>query len=166
MTLIHRSLPLYIIKRLALPRTMMNEWCFRPWFCTFKAILGQGQPGLMRWILLWTMPPVQDRSLDLLTSSLARYHCTTDAPWCKWIWNGYGYKIKQSAVFGVSGAEPWDLSHPGRAALCLLQLRHGGIDVDGGGVVAAPVPLSRLSAQDTESVPVWHHAQVGVYVGQ
>ena len=26
------------------------------------------------------MPLVQDRSLDLLTSSPARYHCTTDAP--------------------------------------------------------------------------------------
>ena len=26
------------------------------------------------------MPLMQDRSLDLLTSSPARYHCTTDAP--------------------------------------------------------------------------------------
>ena len=45
-----------------------------------KAILGRGQPGLMRWIL-WNMPLVQDRSLDLLTSSPVRYHCATDAPW-------------------------------------------------------------------------------------
>ena len=30
-----------------------NEWCVRPWFCTCKVILGRGQPGLMRWILLY-----------------------------------------------------------------------------------------------------------------
>ena len=48
------------------------KWCFRPWFCIVKAILGQGQPGLMKWILLWIM-------LDLLTSSPACYHCTMDA---------------------------------------------------------------------------------------
>ena len=34
----------------------MNDGCFRPWFCTCKAILGRGQPRLMRWILLWTRP--------------------------------------------------------------------------------------------------------------
>ena len=28
----------------------------------------------------FVMPLVQDRSLDLLTSSLERYHCATDAP--------------------------------------------------------------------------------------
>ena len=33
----------------------------------------------MIWILLWIMPLVQDRSLDLLTSNAARYYCTTDA---------------------------------------------------------------------------------------
>ena len=48
-------------------------------FCTYKAVLGRGQPGLMRWILLWIMPPVQDRSLDLLTRSPARYYCTMDS---------------------------------------------------------------------------------------
>ena len=58
----------------------MNEWCFRPRFCTMKAILGWGQPGLMRWILLWIMPLVQDRLLDLLTSSPACYDCTTGGP--------------------------------------------------------------------------------------
>ena len=52
----------------------LNEWCFKPRFCTCKAILGRGQPGVMRWILLWIMPLVQDRSLDLLTSSPARYN--------------------------------------------------------------------------------------------
>ena len=31
-------------------------------------------------ILIGIMSPVQDRSLDLLTSSPVRYHCTTDAP--------------------------------------------------------------------------------------
>ena len=44
-------------------------------YCTYW-----GQPGLMRWILIWNMPLVQDWSLDLLTCSPARYHCTKDAP--------------------------------------------------------------------------------------
>ena len=57
-----------------------NDWCLRPGFCTCKAILGRGQPGLMVLILLWIVPLVQDRSLDLLTSSLARCHSTSDAP--------------------------------------------------------------------------------------
>ena len=61
-------------------RVSVLEWCFRPRFCTCKAILGRRHPGLMRWILLGIMPLVQDRSLDLLISSPARYHCTTDAP--------------------------------------------------------------------------------------
>ena len=56
----------------------MNEWCFRPRFCT-EAKLGQRQPGRMRWILLWIMPLVQDWSLDLLASNLACYHCTMAA---------------------------------------------------------------------------------------
>ena len=38
-----------------------------------------GDHGRMRWILLWNMPLVQDRSLDLLASSPTRYQCTTDA---------------------------------------------------------------------------------------
>ena len=58
-------------------------------FCTCNGILGRGQPGRMRWILLCIMPQVQDRSLDLLSSSPARYHCTTDAPprmMNRWSW--------------------------------------------------------------------------------
>ena len=47
----------------------MNVWRFRPRLCTVKATLGRGQLALMRWILFWNMPLVQDRSLDLLTSS-------------------------------------------------------------------------------------------------
>ena len=54
------------------------KWWFRPRFCTSKTILGRGQPGLMRWFLLWMMPLVQDRSLDLLASgpcsALPLYH--------------------------------------------------------------------------------------------
>ena len=61
-----------------------NELCFRPRFCTCKAILRRGQPELMRWILLWIMLLVQDQSLDLLTSSPARYHCAMDAPDMHW----------------------------------------------------------------------------------
>ena len=56
------------------------DWCFRPRFCTCKAILGRAQPGRMRWILSWSMPLAKDRLLDLLASSPARYHWTTDAP--------------------------------------------------------------------------------------
>ena len=59
---------------------MSNEWCFRARFCTCKVILGWGQLGLMNWILWRIMSQVQDRSLDLLTSSPALYHCTTDVP--------------------------------------------------------------------------------------
>ena len=57
----------------------MTDWCFRPRFCTVKAILARRQHGRMR-ILLWIMPLAQHRSLDLLASSPARYHWTTDAP--------------------------------------------------------------------------------------
>ena len=46
----------------------------------WKAILGWGQPRPMRSILLGVMPLVQNRSLNLLTSSPAHYHCTADAP--------------------------------------------------------------------------------------
>ena len=35
-------------------------------YCT-ALILGRRQPGLMRWTFLWSMPLVQDRSLNLLT---------------------------------------------------------------------------------------------------
>lgn len=38
-----------------------------------KAVLGRGQSGLMWWILLWNMPLVQERLLDLLTSSPTWY---------------------------------------------------------------------------------------------
>ena len=42
-----------------------------------KAKLGRGQLGR---ILLGIIPLAQDRSRDLLSSSPARYHCSTDAP--------------------------------------------------------------------------------------
>ena len=37
-------------------QTTMNEWCFRPHFCTAKVILGQWQPGPMRCIFAWIKP--------------------------------------------------------------------------------------------------------------
>ena len=47
-----------------------NDWCCRPRFCTVRLYWGRGQPGGMRWLFLWSMIPlVQDRLLDLLTSS-------------------------------------------------------------------------------------------------
>ena len=64
------------------PKLEINEikWLVlnRPRFCTWTAILGQHV--LMRWLLLCIIPLVQDRSLYLLTSSPACYHCTTYAP--------------------------------------------------------------------------------------
>ena len=56
--------------------------------CYFKSIkvyfkdkaLDREQFWLIRWILLWIMPTVQDQSLHLLTSSPARYYCATDVP--------------------------------------------------------------------------------------
>ena len=69
-----------VICRRSIPKNW-NNWCFRPRYCTCKAVLDRGQPGLMGWILLWILSLMQDRSLGLLTSSPARYHCTTDAPW-------------------------------------------------------------------------------------
>ena len=42
-----------------------------------KAILGH--PRLMRWILVWMIPQVQDRSLDLVTCSPTHYYCITIA---------------------------------------------------------------------------------------
>ena len=61
----------------------MNEWMddVLSHDSVLKDILGRRQPGLMRWFLLWIMPLVQDRSLDLLTSSPACYHCAMDAPY-------------------------------------------------------------------------------------
>ena len=44
-----------------------------------KAILGQGQPGLLRWILVWIMPQVQDWLVEQLICSPMRYHCATAA---------------------------------------------------------------------------------------
>ena len=68
-------LGLQIFKHISLK---WNEWCFRPQLS--KTWLGLEQPGLMRWVLLWIMPQVQDWSIDLLTSNPWCYYCTTDAP--------------------------------------------------------------------------------------
>ena len=57
-----------------------NDWCFRPQLCTVRLYWAGWQPGRMRWILLWIIPLAQGRSLDLLASNPACYHCTMDAP--------------------------------------------------------------------------------------
>ena len=68
----------------------MNEWCFRPWFGTCKATLGQGQLRRMRWILQWIMPLLKDLSLDMLACSPACYHpsplCTVRLYWTGTTW--------------------------------------------------------------------------------
>ena len=45
------AVPLWVHTRFVFNIWWMNEWCFRPWFCTCKAIVWCGQPELMRWIL-------------------------------------------------------------------------------------------------------------------
>ena len=92
------------------------EWdemeCFRPYFCT-KVILWRGlyewmnewmvflatfldrearlvrvQLVVMRWTLIWIMPLMQDRSLDLLTYSPSRYHCALSNTEPETVWIG------------------------------------------------------------------------------
>ena len=58
-----------------------------------KAILDWGQPELMRWISVWVMPLVQDRLLDLLTSSPVPYLCVTDAPLEHWLVDKVSVKV-------------------------------------------------------------------------
>ena len=56
----------------------INEWCFRKRFCAV-VILSRGQ-----WDeFLYEMLQMQDQSLDLLTCSPARYHCTSAVPLVK-----------------------------------------------------------------------------------
>ena len=51
-------------------QAMMLHW---------KAILGWGQAGLMRWILVWIISEVQDWLLGLLTCSPVCYPCVMTA---------------------------------------------------------------------------------------
>ena len=57
----------------------MNQWCFRPRLRSAR--LNWTGDNLGEWgeFLLWILPLEQDRSFDLLASSPAHYHCTTDA---------------------------------------------------------------------------------------
>ena len=62
-----------------------------------KAILGWRQAGLMRWILLWIEPLVQDQSLNLLICSPACYYCppnthtlSVNVNWLLSSWNRAG----------------------------------------------------------------------------
>ena len=52
----------------------MND-VFRQRLCTLRLYWGRGNLGYWDELLLWIMPLVQDRTLDLLTSSLVRYQC-------------------------------------------------------------------------------------------
>ena len=59
----------------------MNERCFQPLFCTIKAELGRGQPGLMRWSWDETLP---QSSIDRSTLHTAAHRATNElaaAPW-------------------------------------------------------------------------------------
>ena len=56
-------------------KMLCRKWIYLCHNSHGKAILGRGYPGLMRWILVWTMPQVQDQWLDLLTCSPVCYSC-------------------------------------------------------------------------------------------
>ena len=62
----------------------MDERCFRPLFCTVKAELGRGQPGLMRWIWDETLP---QSSIDRSTFYSAAHCATKWASGCPSTWN-------------------------------------------------------------------------------
>ena len=58
-----------------------NDCCFRPRFCNVRLYCAGVQSWRMRWIWLWILLSLaHNRSLGLLSSSPARYHCITDAP--------------------------------------------------------------------------------------
>ena len=68
----------YLVTRIIISK--QKEWMvFQATILHCKVILGRGQPRPMSWVMIWIMPQVQDRSLDLLTWSPARFHCTTVA---------------------------------------------------------------------------------------
>ena len=62
----------------------MNDWCYRPRFCTVRLYWAGDNLGEWDWLRI--MPLVQDQPLNPLTSS-PYYHCTTDAPFTEWVWS-------------------------------------------------------------------------------
>ena len=105
-------------------KCLPNEWCFRPWFCLHcQATLGWGESGLMRWILLWAMPLVQDWSVWCLNEflqcqcSIASYHMV----WCcHFLRYQYMLSLSHSLSLALS------LSLPSLSLICsfLLSLTH------------------------------------------
>ena len=85
---------------------VMNEWmitwCLRPKFCSVRYI----GSGLMRWIFVWIMPPVQDQSLNLSTCSPACCHCATAAPYTTKIHQAF-YINLQAALNFQPGVPKW-----------------------------------------------------------
>ena len=53
-----------------------KKGCFRPQVCIVRLMTTR----IMRWILFWIMPQMQDRLLHILTCSPAHYLCATAAP--------------------------------------------------------------------------------------
>ena len=100
------------------PMLKWNEWCLSPQFCT-KATLGRGQPGLMKWIVVWIMPQVQHKSLNLLTCSPVHHHCAAAAP----------TRIRTMRIYCNFSIEraitlQWLINlHPFRISLCLYRSR-------------------------------------------
>ena len=76
----------------------MNEWwpVFSATILHCKAVLGQGQPGQMRWILVWNMPQVQGQFLKLLTCFWAYYHCAITANSTRFDLGTVSLKIRSS----------------------------------------------------------------------
>ena len=79
-----------------------NGGLARPRFCTVKAKLGRRQPGIMRWMLLWNMPLVQDRSLDIVYKQwkhVQRLWCSQS---CRNSESEWTYNNKLPAAGGLS----------------------------------------------------------------
>ena len=63
----------------------MDGWCFRPLFCTIKAELGRGQPGLMRWSWDETLPQC---SIDRSTFYTAAHRATSELAAAPYLYHG------------------------------------------------------------------------------
>ena len=77
----HHAHSLYPVWRNPSQLVQLNGWCFRPHFCTCKAVYtGPGTTWAYEMDFVMNHARVQDWLLDLLTSSPTRYHCITDVP--------------------------------------------------------------------------------------
>ena len=77
----------------------VDERCLRPLFCTIKAELGWGQPGLMRWSWDETLPQC---SIDRSTLHTAAHHTTSELAAAPCTAVGHTDKILKSIHWPIS----------------------------------------------------------------